>query len=255
VVDTRQRRVHGSHDSPKGAGQPASRRPPAGGPSGDGLRPVRRESTVGLVAEELRAAIRSGRLGPGTTLVEGALAAELGVSRGPLREAAQRLVAEGLLVSAWHRRLTVASPGPDEVRDLYTTRAALETAAWRNVLGRDREAAATRLTDVVTRMERAAAGGEPSAMPDLELEFHTTLADASASARLQRMLGTLLVESRLAESAEGCGQALHDLVPLHRAMVDALRAGDGPRLVRLHETHTARLVAALDPSRSAATET
>lgn len=64
--------------------------------------PLARTSTVDLVAEELRSAIYAGTLAVGAALREVEISAQLGVSRGPLREAAQRLVQEGLLLSLIH---------------------------------------------------------------------------------------------------------------------------------------------------------
>jgi Bacterial regulatory proteins, gntR family len=62
------------------------------------LAPSARESTSSVIATMLREAIGSGRLVPGSQLGEKDLAKQLGISRGPLREATQRLAQEGLLV-------------------------------------------------------------------------------------------------------------------------------------------------------------
>ena len=71
------------------------------------LDPVDRESTPSIIARKLRNAISHGDLAPGTQLAEAELARELGVSRGPLREAMQRLTQEGLLLSIRNRGLFV----------------------------------------------------------------------------------------------------------------------------------------------------
>ncbi|MGH3966570.1 MAG: GntR family transcriptional regulator, partial [Mycobacterium sp.] len=65
--------------------------------------PLHRQSTAELIADRLREAIMRGQLAPGQQLGEASLAAQFAVSRGPLREAMQRLVAEGLLRSERHR--------------------------------------------------------------------------------------------------------------------------------------------------------
>src|SRR5699024_3616258 len=94
---------------------------PRGGASGGrsavidstaGLEPVVQESTPSLIARALRRGIADGSLAPGTQLGEAALARSLGVSRGPLREAMQRLTQEGLLVSHRNRGLFVADLTP-----------------------------------------------------------------------------------------------------------------------------------------------
>jgi DNA-binding GntR family transcriptional regulator len=63
------------------------------------IEPVSRESTAAVIARQLRDAIMTGALPPGTQLGETELASRFQVSRGPLREAMQHLVSEGLLRS------------------------------------------------------------------------------------------------------------------------------------------------------------
>src|SRR3954468_19098287 len=93
------------------------------------LEPVPRRSTVEIIADQLRSAIMYGSLPPGSQLGEADLAAKLGVSRGPLREAMQRLVQEGLLRSERHRGLFVIDMDAADVRDVYQARLAIERAA------------------------------------------------------------------------------------------------------------------------------
>ncbi|MDQ3150864.1 MAG: GntR family transcriptional regulator, partial [Actinomycetota bacterium] len=88
------------------------------------LEPVSRESTAAIIAERLRDAIMRGVFPPGTQLGEVDLAGRLGVSRGPLREAMQRLVQEGLLRGERHRGLFVIDLGLADVRDVYAARLA-----------------------------------------------------------------------------------------------------------------------------------
>ena len=88
------------------------------------VKMVRRPSTVDLIAVELRNAIYSGTLLPGSSVREAEVASQLGVSRGPLRESAQRLVQEGLLVARPGAGLRVATVGADQVAELYAARLA-----------------------------------------------------------------------------------------------------------------------------------
>src|SRR5919108_2735600 len=111
------------------------------------LGPLNPESMASIIARQLRAAIMYGSLPPGSQLAEAELAARFGVSRGPLREAMQRLVQEGLLRSEHNRGLFVITLEPDDVRDIYAARAAVERAAVSLILARDPERAAARLTD------------------------------------------------------------------------------------------------------------
>src|SRR5215204_4789941 len=93
------------------------------------LEPVHFESTASIIARRLRRAIMYGSIPPGSQLTETELAAQFQVSRGPLREAMQRLVQEGLLRSERNRGLFVVELDDDDARDIYVARAAVEKAA------------------------------------------------------------------------------------------------------------------------------
>ena len=134
------------------------------------LEPVERRSTAAIVADRIRTAIMRGTFPPGTQLGEVELAAALGVSRGPLREAMQRLVAEGLLHSERHRGLFVRQLDAADVRDVYTARTAIEGAAALLLLAGDRAAATERLTVALARMEAVA--DDPVALADADHAFH-----------------------------------------------------------------------------------
>jgi DNA-binding GntR family transcriptional regulator len=81
------------------------------------------------VYEQLRARLRSGAFPPGTRLVNRKVAAELGTSTIPVREAIGRLVSEGLLQSTPGAGAFVSAPDANELAELYDVREALETLA------------------------------------------------------------------------------------------------------------------------------
>src|SRR5499427_8014529 len=83
------------------------------------------------VHDHLREEILAGRLPAGTELQEVALAAELGVSRGPIREAIGRLAAEGLVTVRPRRGAVVRSLSKQEFLEAYQVREALEVMAVR----------------------------------------------------------------------------------------------------------------------------
>ncbi|GLY87722.1 GntR family transcriptional regulator [Actinoallomurus iriomotensis] len=202
------------------------------------LEPVPRRSTVEIISDELRSAIMYGSLAPGSQLGEADLAARLGVSRGPLREAMQRLVQEGLLRSEPHRGLFVITLAEDDVEDVYLARLAIERAACRMIMARNRGEALVRLTEALQALVTAAGQRDRIAMSDADQAFHQVLVASSGSPRLERMAQTLLVEARM------CLNALQekypepdDLVEEHRKLVDAISDGDEERLLRLIEEH------------------
>ncbi|MGW1802187.1 GntR family transcriptional regulator [Streptomyces sp. NPDC001984] len=207
-------------------------------PGAKRLQPVKREPAALSIAHQLTEAIMDGTLPPGTQLGEAELAAELGVSRGPLREAMQRLVQQGIARSEPHRGVFVTTLTEDDVRDIYLARTAVESAACRLILRRDPQGTADRLALVHRAMAEAAKRGDPTALSAADTELHQVLVDESGSPRLKRMAQTLFVETRM------CITALQDKYPVPDVMVDehaeiiqAIRDGDEEHLLRLMDEH------------------
>jgi DNA-binding GntR family transcriptional regulator len=202
------------------------------------LEPVLRRSTVEIISDELRLAIQYGSLAPGAQLGEADLAARLGVSRGPLREATQRLVQEGLLRSEPHRGLFVVSLGTDDIQDVYLARLAIERAACQLIMERNRGEALVQLTEALDGLVSAARKRDRGAMSDADQAFHEVLVRAAGSPRLERMAQTLLVETRMCLDALQEHYPEHDeLVGEHRVLVEAISDGDEERLMRLIAEH------------------
>ncbi len=97
------------------------------------------------IALRLREAIMNGTLAPGSPIIETKLAAEFGVSRGPLREAIRELINEGLLVSRSYTATSVLELSTDDVREIYSVRTMFETFAFELIWDRRDEAFSTEL--------------------------------------------------------------------------------------------------------------
>ncbi|AIG74037.1 GntR family transcriptional regulator [Amycolatopsis japonica] len=215
------------------------------------IEPVSRESTAGIIARQLRDAIMTGALPPGTQLGETDLASRFQVSRGPLREAMQHLVSEGLLRSERHRGLFVIDLEPGDVYDIYSARSAIERAAMLRALRGDRERVATELEEAVRAMAAAADDDDPTALSWADLRFHEALIAASGSKRLVRMARTLLIETRMCLTAlQGTYQQVEERVTEHTRIIEALRAGDEETALSLLEAHMEDAVQRLAPGTS-----
>ncbi|WP_037306739.1 GntR family transcriptional regulator [Amycolatopsis orientalis] len=215
------------------------------------IEPVSRESTAGIIARQLRDAIMTGALPPGTQLGETELASRFQVSRGPLREAMQHLVSEGLLRSERHRGLFVIDLEPGDVYDIYSARSAIERAAMLRALRGDREKVADELEQAVGAMAVAAGDDDPTALSWADLRFHEALIAASGSKRLVRMARTLLIETRMCLTAlQGTYQQVEERVTEHTRIIEALRAGDEETALSLLEAHMEDAVQRLAPGTS-----
>ncbi|MEQ8322971.1 MAG: GntR family transcriptional regulator [Rhodospirillales bacterium] len=127
---------------------------------------------------------------PNQKINEVTLAAELNVSRTPLREALNRLVAEGLLVNR-ERGLSVPDLEPDLVCELFEARVEIECSIVRLAC----ERASDDDLEVISAFVAESAAESPEASTDrlieLDIHFHSTLAKLSGNRILQRTLANL----------------------------------------------------------------
>ncbi len=127
----------------------------------------------------------SGELSPGDRIVEKRVAAELGVSNAPIREAIRRLESEGLVVTSSYAGAVVRERAIEEMLDVYEVRVALECRAVRGALARsDKVALVGELRDVYRRMRQVAAEGSMAECVRLDLEFHGLLYEAAGNEQL-----------------------------------------------------------------------
>jgi DNA-binding GntR family transcriptional regulator len=188
------------------------------------IEPLMQESTPSIIADKLREAIGHGELKPGAQLSEAELARKFGVSRGPLREGMQRLTQEGLLVSIRNRGLFVIEMTPDDVRDMYLAREAIERAAARKILECDYVAAGDALLEIVEQMTAATT---PAEVGELDIAFHVRLVKLAGSPRLARMHRTFVTETRMLIHALEESYSVSDVrAEEHRAVATAVRSGD-----------------------------
>jgi DNA-binding GntR family transcriptional regulator len=191
-----------------------------------------------MVTERLRDSIVNGTLSPGSQLSEIELARSFGVSRGPVREAFQRLIQEGLMRSEPHRGVFVPVLTEADVRDIYLARDALESSAVRHIIATDKSSdAADDLDRFVKLMEEAEAADDWGAVGNHDLEFHTALVAATGSERLRRMFSTVISEARLCLGVLTAVDARGDLVDEHRQIADLIREGQTAEALAVLKKH------------------
>lgn len=196
------------------------------------FEPVNRQSTAEMIADRLRAAIVHGAVQPGSQLVEADLAAQFDVSRGPVREAMQRLVSEGLLHSVRHRGIFVIDLSLDDVADIYRARTALEGGALELILDGRREIAYRSLEPAVTAMASCAEADDATGVTEADHAFHQALVGSADSPRLVRAAQTLLIETRMCLGAlQTTYTDLGEQVREHIALREAI-AGEPSQQVR-----------------------
>jgi DNA-binding GntR family transcriptional regulator len=149
---------------------------------------VDRQSLTDQIVTELRRQIILGQLPEGMPLRQEKLAAELGVSRVPLREAIRRLEAEGFVVSVLHKGSVVTSLSLDEIEELFELRVRLETWLFETAIPRltDEDIA---LAEAIT--EEARQSGNVENWGELNWRFHETLYKPSGHTVALRLLRTV----------------------------------------------------------------
>src|SRR6266704_464762 len=135
------------------------------------------------VYEHLREEILSEHLEPGAELLEVPLSEELGVSRGPIREAIGRLAAEGLVTVRPRRGAVVRSLSKDEFLELYQVREALEMMAVRLAVPRLTADDLSALEGLIAAMDKHAKRDEIAEFFEANVAFHARLFEASGNAK------------------------------------------------------------------------
>jgi DNA-binding GntR family transcriptional regulator len=168
----------------------------------DNMVPPALRGTSTVIADQLRERILDGSFAPGEQISEVQLAARLGMSRGPVREAVQRLAQEGLLVTHRNRGVFVVDLDVSDIEDVYRGRRAVEKEAACTVYERGIPAGLTdRLEGILRNMELYMNAGDWPKLAREDLLFHETMVEAAQSPRLSRMYSTLAAETMLCLSA------------------------------------------------------
>jgi DNA-binding GntR family transcriptional regulator len=168
--------------------------------------------------------IQRGDLRPGSRLRDAAIAAELGVSRTPVREALVRLAREGLLASDVGRGFRLTALDPTELRDIGSILATLEPLALDQSPDPTPDRS-SRLQGIVRRLELTR--GDIAACIELDDEFHRVLLEGCPNRRLLGLVETLRRGLRryLHHYLERGGRVSLSTLP-HSRIADALRRGD-----------------------------
>lgn len=191
---------------------------------------VQAKSIVDAVTERIEAAIVSGELEPGSRISEQGLAASLGVSRGPLREAIRRLEGRRLLQRTPNIGVRVATLSLKVLHELLQVREALEGMACGLAATNMSDEEIASLDELLAKHERqkAVRDGKGYYQESKDYDFHFRIVTGSGNSQLAEMLmGDLyhLLRIYRYKSSTKPGRAVEALQE-HRAVVDALLRRD-----------------------------
>ena len=197
---------------------------------GNRLEPITIDSYQPLretVCEALRDAIRRGILEPGERLMEVQLAEELGISRTPVREAIRKLEQEGYVIMMPRRGTYVSSVSVHDVKEIFEIRSALESLstglATRRIEPEELEKLRSLLTEIEGHIERR----DIDKIVATDIEFHGLLYQVSRNDRLVAIISNLKEQlARFRTLSMSYPGRLQETLEEHRAMVEAIAAGD-----------------------------
>jgi len=190
------------------------------------LRVVQSSSLAMLVQRELERSILAGELVAGSKLNEATIAAALGVSRGPVREAFRALEESGLVRLEKNRGVFVRQVSVEEADEIYELRAVLDDYAGRRVAERIRAAEVRELRTLLDGMDAAAARNDLDGYHDANLAFHDRLVELAGNRKLLAMYRRLVNELRLHRRASiAQAGALPVSTREHHDIVDKIAAG------------------------------
>ena len=211
---------------------------------------ARKGPTGAEIADWVRAQIKASRFVPGQRLIEVDIIRQTGGSRFKVREAFQRLAAEGLLEIEEFRGAAVRGASMEEVRQLYRARAVLEGLCASDFTTKATAREKQQLQQIAQRMEECVEARTPEQFGRLNAEWHAKIIEVSGNsviADIVRRLNTPV--HRLLFDTFYRGSRLREAVEDHRRIIEAILADDADgaeRAMRQHVENGHRFLRNLD---------
>lgn len=204
----------------------------------DPLQPVDTNTLRVRVTDSLRKAILQGFLLPGGQINQAQVAAKLGISRGPLREALRQLEEEGLVQNYPHKGTFVTEITPAYIEEVYSIRRVLETFAVERMIGFNNPQVLEELRDIVSAMLQAAESSDGHLLNELDFQFHNAILLGAQHTLLMQLWKLIEVGvRRVVALRHGIYDNLYDIVGNHPNLFAAIQDRDVPLATQLLDTH------------------
>lgn len=200
--------------------------------------PLNHATLAEQVYQRLRDDILSNVYPSDAALPEKTLAAQLNVSRVPVREALHRLASDGLVTLRPRHGAVVKSLSPQQFLDAYRVREALEELAIRLALPNLTTCDMEELANLQAEMRAHAAAEDAEAFFSANRTFHALFIERSRNDYLKNIYYPLMDQMRRhISSSLGLRGGLERSIDEHQAILDAVRAGDASEASRLLREH------------------
>ncbi|AKU18092.1 GntR family transcriptional regulator [Luteipulveratus mongoliensis] len=188
--------------------------------------------------DHVKRAILVGELPGGELFTEGHIAAQVGISRTPVREALLRLQAEGLVALYPKRGALVVPVTPREAHEVLEARLVIEEWA----AGRAWAARAELVGDLKQRLEamqEAKAADDVAAFSEADRVFHAVIVEAAGNTVMARQYGMLRDRQMciLADGIRASASRMAHAITAHRKLIRLLEQGTKAEFVRESRAH------------------
>ncbi len=190
------------------------------------------------VADEIRLAILCGQLKPGDRLVESTIAEQMGISRGPVREALGQLEQEGLVIVEPYKSTAVANISEDEINEvLLPARQILEGFTMKKTAQIIGERDFQKLEIIIGEMARGAAGNNLRVVVDKDIEFHYYLIGLPGYKSLVQLWQGMVNRARINFYQQGLIKDMNTVVDEHEGLLRILRTKDPDKISKAFVEH------------------
>jgi DNA-binding GntR family transcriptional regulator len=198
----------------------------------------REASVVTLVEAAVEDAIASLRLADGAPLIESELAAALGVSRSPVRDALKRLAHKGLVETRGRRGFAVATFSQDQISDFFSLREVLEGLAARLAAARMTDSEVADLRRYLEGIARDLAARRDQGYPADDQDFHALILRGARNTQLDAAMQPIQARVRLLRRRSGAAsRRAREALTEHRAILDAIERRDADEAEALMRAH------------------
>lgn len=205
-------------------------------------------SLTDQAVEAIRQAVRTGALRPGHLYSAYQVAAMLGVSRSPVREALMRLAEAGMVTFERNRGFRIVIPGPADIAEIFQLRLLLEVAAARQAAREPPSGLVADLHRELEQMRAAALDHDEAVFMRHDQKLHELILRATGNGRMVSLVGNLRDITRiLGASTVDRSRDLHAVAKEHEPIIDAIAAGNveaAAETMSYHVSHTGKLLVA-----------
>ena len=190
------------------------------------------------VLADIRMAILTGKLKPNDRLVESNIAAQMGISRGTLREALRQLEQEGLVISESYRHTRVANVDEEAIREvLFPARRIIEVFMIKKAVPKLKEADLEKVKSIVKEMKLGASQDNLSLVVEKDIEFHEYLLNISDYKSLIPLWQGMTGQIRIHFYKVGLSKDLNSIAEEHEELLEALLSKELDRIVEVAAKH------------------